>query len=206
MSIKEKDRVERAVAAFRRGELVVVVDDEDRENEGDLVCSAVTVTAEQIAFTVRWTTGIVCVPMTAEAADRLDLPLMVARNEESLRTAFTVSVDARSGITTGVSAAERAHTIRVLADPATTSDDLVRPGHLFPLRGHEQGSRARRGHTEATLDLARLAGLPPVGVLAELVNDDGTMMRGAQLERFATEHGLALATVGEIAEALPVPV
>jgi 3,4-dihydroxy 2-butanone 4-phosphate synthase/GTP cyclohydrolase II len=168
------------------------------------VCSAVSVTTEQIAFVVRWTTGIVCVPMTAEAADRLDLPLMVARNEDNLRTAFTVSVDARHGITTGVSAAERAHTIRLLADPATTADQLVRPGHLFPLRAHEKGSRGRRGHTEATIDLARLAGLPPIGVLAELVDDDGTMMRGARLERFAAEHGLAIATVGEIAEALPV--
>jgi 3,4-dihydroxy 2-butanone 4-phosphate synthase / GTP cyclohydrolase II len=206
VSIPQNSRVEDAVAAFRRGELVVVVDDEDRENEGDLVCSAATVTPEQLAFLVRWTTGIVCVPMTGEALDRLDLPLMVSRNEESLRTAFAVSVDARSGITTGVSAAERAHTIRLLADPTTTADQLVRPGHIFPLRAHDQGSRARRGHTEATIDLARLAGVRPVGVLAELVNDDGTMMRGPELDRFAAEHGLALASVGEIAEAVPVSV
>jgi 3,4-dihydroxy-2-butanone 4-phosphate synthase len=206
VSISQNDRVGQAVSAFGRGELVVVVDDEDRENEGDLVCWAASVTAEQLAFLVRWTTGIVCVPMTGDALDRLELPLMVARNEENLRTAFTVSVDARSGITTGVSAAERAHTIRLLADPATTADQLVRPGHLFPLRAHAQGSRGRRGHTEATIDLARLAGLTPVGVLAELVNDDGTMMRGRQLELFAAEHGLALVSVGEIAEAMPVPV
>ena len=206
MSISPNDRVEQAVSAFRRGELVVVVDDEDRENEGDLVCSATSVTAEQLAFLVRWTTGIVCVPMTGDALDRLELPLMVSRNEENLRTAFTVSVDARSGITTGVSAAERAHTIRLLADPATTADQLVRPGHLFPLRAHSLGSRGRRGHTEATIDLARLAGLTPVGVLAELVNDDGTMMRGRQLELFAAEHGLAIVSVGEIAEAMPVSV
>jgi 3,4-dihydroxy 2-butanone 4-phosphate synthase/GTP cyclohydrolase II len=196
-------RVAEAVAAFARGDLVVVQDDADREDEGDLVCSAQTVTPEQVAFVVRWTTGIVCVPMTAAEVDRLQLPQMVEQNEEALRTAFTVTVDAAVGVTTGVSATERALTIRTLADPASTADDLVRPGHVFPLRAREGGLAARRGHTEATVDLARAAGLRPVGVLAELVADDGAMMRGQVLRDFAREHGLVHVTVGELVEHLP---
>ncbi|SDQ19509.1 3,4-dihydroxy-2-butanone-4-phosphate synthase [Quadrisphaera sp. DSM 44207] len=196
-------RAAEAVAAFARGELVLVQDDEDREDEGDLVCAAETVTPEQVAFVVRWTTGIVCVPMTGADLDRLALPQMVEQNAESLRTAFAVSVDAAAGITTGVSAAERALTIRTLADPDTTAADLVRPGHVFPLRYREGGLRVRRGHTEATVDLALAAGRRPVGVLAELVAEDGSMMRGPQLRAFASRHRLPHVTVGELAEHLP---
>jgi 3,4-dihydroxy-2-butanone 4-phosphate synthase len=194
------DAVEDAIRAFRSGALVVVVDDEDRENEGDLICSAATVTPADVAFLVRHTTGILCVPMTPAILDRLDVPLMTRRNRERMSTAFTVSVDAREGVTTGVSADDRAHTIRTLADPDSTPDDLVQPGHLFPLRAREGGVLERPGHTEAGVDLARLAGLAPVGVLAELVNDDGSMMRGAELRRFADEHGLVLISIADLAQ------
>jgi 3,4-dihydroxy 2-butanone 4-phosphate synthase / GTP cyclohydrolase II len=190
-----RDGVDRAVRAFAAGEMVVVVDDVDREHEADLVCAADSATSRQLAFLIRHTSGIVCVPMLGADLDRLDLPLMVQRNEESLRTAFTVSVDARRGTTTGVSAAERAVTIRALADPGTEAGDLVRPGHIFPLRYEAGGVLSRRGHTEATVDLATLASRRPAGVLAELVNDDGTMMRGEQVSRFARLHGLVVISI-----------
>ncbi|WP_414639037.1 3,4-dihydroxy-2-butanone-4-phosphate synthase [Actinophytocola sp.] len=188
-----------AVDVFRTGGLVVVVDDEDRENEGDLICAAATITPDDVAFIVRHTSGIVCVPMSPTMVDRLGIPQMTRRNRDPFSTAFTVSVDARRGVTTGVSAADRAHTIRLLADPHASADDLVTPGHVFPLRAAENGVLDRRGHTEAALDLARLAGVPEAGVLAELVNDDGTMMRGPELRAFADDHQLPLISIADLA-------
>ncbi|GII67036.1 riboflavin biosynthesis protein RibBA [Sphaerisporangium krabiense] len=194
------DTIERAIADIRAGRPVVVVDDEDRENEGDIIFAASKATPELLAFTIRYTSGVICVPMTGEHLDRLGLPLMVQQNRERLRTAYTISVDARDGVTTGISAADRARTIRALADSATEPYELVRPGHIFPLRYHEGGVLARRGHTEASVDLARLAGLTPAGVLAEIVNDDGTMARLPELRRFADEHGLALISIEQLVE------
>ncbi len=194
------DSIERAVADLAAGRAVVVVDDESRENEGDLIFAASLATAELLAFTVRHSSGVVCVPMEGERLDRLALPQMTsANNNEAMRTAFTISVDAAAGVTTGISAADRATTISVLADPASTAADLVRPGHVFPLRYQPGGVLVRPGHTEAAVDLVRLAGLPPVGVIAELVNDDGTMRRGQQLREFADEHGLALVSIADLA-------
>jgi 3,4-dihydroxy 2-butanone 4-phosphate synthase/GTP cyclohydrolase II len=190
--------IEDAIAAIARGEIVVVVDDVDRENEGDLIMAAEKVTPAAIAFMVRHTSGVICAPLTAERLDALDIPLMVRGNTEAQRTAFTVSVDVRHGTTTGISAADRAATIRALVDPATQPDDLARPGHVFPLRASEGGVLRRAGHTEAAVDLARLAGLRPAGVLAEVVNDDGTMARLPDLERFAAEHGLVLISVADL--------
>ncbi|HZQ97804.1 MAG TPA: bifunctional 3,4-dihydroxy-2-butanone-4-phosphate synthase/GTP cyclohydrolase II [Chloroflexota bacterium] len=190
--------IEDAIAAIARGGIVVVVDDVDRENEGDLIVAAEKVTPATIAFMVRHTSGVICVALTAERLDALDIPLMVRGNTEAQRTAFTVSVDVRHGTTTGISAADRAATIRALVDPATRPDDLARPGHVFPLRASEGGVLRRAGHTEAAVDLARLAGLQPAGVLAEVVNDDGTMARLPDLERFAAEHGLVLISVADL--------
>ncbi|KAA5835090.1 3,4-dihydroxy-2-butanone-4-phosphate synthase [Saccharopolyspora hirsuta] len=192
------DAVEDAVRAFARGRIVVVVDDADRENEGDLICAASTVTPADIAFIVRYTTGIVCAPMAGDLLDRLEIPLMTSRNRDRMSTAFTISVDARDGISTGVSAADRAKTLRTLVDPGSRPDDLVQPGHIFPLRAAGNGVLDRPGHTEAAVDLARLADLPPAGVLAELVNDDGTMMRGQQLRDFADAHGLVLISIEDL--------
>ena len=175
------DSVERAVADIAAGRPVVVVDDANRENEGDIIIAAAMMTPELMAFMIRYTSGVICVPLLAETLDRLQLPLMTSHNTERMRTAFTVSVDARDGVTTGISAADRARTVRVLVDSATESYELVRPGHIFPLRYAEGGVLRRPGHTEAAVDLARLAGLTPAGVLAEVVNDDGTMMRVPQL-------------------------
>ena len=190
--------IENAIAAVGRGELVVVVDDADRENEGDLIMAAELVTAETMAFMIRHTSGVICMPMLGERLDDLRLPLMVAHNTEVQRTAFTVSVDAVSGTTTGISAADRAVTVRTLIDPDTAPTDLARPGHIFPLRYREGGVLKRAGHTEAAVDLARLAGLQPAGVLAEVVNDDGTMQRLPQLEKFAAEHGLQLISIADL--------
>ena len=190
--------IEEGIRAVAAGELVVVADDEDRENEGDLIMAAEKATPEKIAFMIRHTSGIICQPMTGERLDQLDLPQMVERNTESKRTAFTVSVDARDGTTTGVSAEDRARTVTALADPDTGADDFLKPGHIFPLRYREGGVLKRAGHTEAAIDLARLAGLRPSGILAELNNDDGTMMRMPELERFAGEHGLPLITVADL--------
>jgi 3,4-dihydroxy 2-butanone 4-phosphate synthase/GTP cyclohydrolase II len=190
--------IEDAIAAIARGGIVVVVDDVDRENEGDLIVAAEKVTPATIAFMVRHTSGVICAALTAERLDALDIPLMVRGNTEAQRTAFTVSVDVRHGTTTGISAADRAATIRALVDPATRPDDLARPGHVFPLRASEGGVLRRAGHTEAAVDLARLAGLQPAGVLAEVVNDDGTMARLPDLERFAAEHGLVLISVADL--------
>ncbi|MGI8758748.1 MAG: bifunctional 3,4-dihydroxy-2-butanone-4-phosphate synthase/GTP cyclohydrolase II [Acidimicrobiales bacterium] len=190
--------IDEAVAAVARGEALVVVDDADRENEGDLVMAAEFATPERIAFFVRHTSGVICMPMEGERLDRLELPLMVVDNTESQRTAFTVSVDYRPNTTTGISAADRAATIQALIDPATRPRDLARPGHIFPLRYRQGGVLKRAGHTEATVDLARMAGLAPAGVLCEVVNDDGTMARIPDLERFCAEHGLLMISIAEL--------
>jgi 3,4-dihydroxy 2-butanone 4-phosphate synthase/GTP cyclohydrolase II len=190
--------IEDALAAIARGEMVIVVDEVDRENEGDLIMAAEKVTPEAMAFMVRHTSGVICAPLTAERLDELDIPLMVRGNTEAQRTAFTVSVDFRQGTTTGISAADRAATIRALVDPGTRADDLARPGHVFPLRASGGGVLRRAGHTEAAVDLARLAGLRPAGVLAEVVNDDGTMARLPDLERFAAQHGLLVISVADL--------
>jgi 3,4-dihydroxy 2-butanone 4-phosphate synthase / GTP cyclohydrolase II len=190
--------VTEAIAAVGRGEIVVVVDDEDRENEGDLIMAAAAATPEKIAFFVRHTSGVICVPMTGDRLDELQIPLMVRDNTESQRTAFTYSVDARRGTSTGISAADRAATIRALIDPATRPSDLNRPGHIFPLRAAPGGVLKRAGHTEAAVDLAHMAGLYPAGVLCELVNEDGSMARGHQLEAFCKEHGLVMISIADL--------
>jgi 3,4-dihydroxy 2-butanone 4-phosphate synthase/GTP cyclohydrolase II len=190
--------VEDAIALIARGRMVIVVDDEDRENEGDLTMAADSVTAEDVAFIRRYASGVVCVPMTAERLGQLEIPQMVERNEARLGTAFTVSVDAREGITTGISAADRAKTIRILADPEATAADLVKPGHIFPLRAREGGVLVRAGQTEAAVDLCRLAGKEPVGVICEITNADGSMARMPELKRFATRHGLKVITVKDL--------
>ncbi|MDR7277522.1 bifunctional 3,4-dihydroxy-2-butanone-4-phosphate synthase/GTP cyclohydrolase II [Catenuloplanes atrovinosus] len=190
--------VEAAVAAIAEGRPVIVVDDEDRENEGDLIFAAEKATPELVAFMRRWTSGYICAPLTEADADRLELPPMYHTNQDRRGTAYTVTVDAREGIDTGISAADRAHTLRLLADPATGPTDLSRPGHVVPLRARPGGVLRRPGHTEAAIDLAELAGLHPAGVLCEMVNDDGTMMRMPELEAFATEHGLVLISIAEL--------
>jgi 3,4-dihydroxy 2-butanone 4-phosphate synthase/GTP cyclohydrolase II len=194
------DDVPRAIADIAAGRAVIVVDDADRENEGDIIFAASKATPALLAFTIRRTSGVICVPMLGEELDRLQLPLMTAQNNERMRTAFTVSVDARDGVTTGISAADRARTVRRLVDSATEPYELVRPGHVFPLRYTPGGVLRRPGHTEAAVDLARLAGLSPAGVLAEVVNDDGTMMRLPGLRVFADEHGLALISIAQLIE------
>ncbi|MDP9071996.1 MAG: bifunctional 3,4-dihydroxy-2-butanone-4-phosphate synthase/GTP cyclohydrolase II [Actinomycetota bacterium] len=191
--------IEKAVDAIGRGEIVVVVDDEERENEGDLIMAAEFATPAKLAFFVTHTSGVICVPMTGERLDELELPLMVAHNTESQRTAFTITVDYRHGTTTGISAADRAATIHALIDPATQPGDLARPGHILPLRYREGGVLKRAGHTEAAVDLARLAGLYPAGVLCEIVNADKTdMARLPELETFAEEHGLLLVSIADL--------
>jgi 3,4-dihydroxy 2-butanone 4-phosphate synthase/GTP cyclohydrolase II len=192
------DSIERAIGDIAAGKAVVVVDDEDRENEGDIIFAASKATPELMAFTIRHSSGVICVPMPAEILDRLEIPLMTPHNHDRMRTQFTISVDARDGVTTGISASDRAHTARVLADSATEPWEVTRPGHVFPLRYAEGGVLIRRGHTEAAVDLARLAGLTPVGVLVEIVNDDGTMKRGEQLRAFADEHGLAMISIDDL--------
>ena len=192
------DPIERAVADIAAGKAVVVVDDEDRENEGDIVFAASKATPALLAFTIRHTSGVVCVPMEGRDLDRLKLPPMTAVNEDRKRTAYAVSVDARDGIDTGISGADRARTIKVLVDSATEPYELTRPGHVFPLRAVDGGVLRRTGHTEASVDLARLAGLTPAGVVAEVVNDDGSMSRLPELRRFADEHGLALVSIEDL--------
>jgi 3,4-dihydroxy 2-butanone 4-phosphate synthase / GTP cyclohydrolase II len=194
------DDIDRAIKDIAAGRPVVVVDDANRENEGDIIAAASLATPELLAFMIRYTSGVICVPLPGPELDRLQLPLMTSQNTERMRTAFTLSVDARDGVTTGISAADRATTITRLVDPATTAQDLVRPGHVFPLRYAEGGVLRRPGHTEAAVDLARLAGLPPAGVLAEVVNDDGTMARLPDLREFATTHDLALISIEQLIE------
>lgn len=187
-----------SIEAFRNGQLVIIVDDENRENEGDLILSAQAATPDKLAFMIRHTTGIVCVPMLGERLDALQIPLMVQQNSESHRTAFTVSVDCNSNITTGVSASDRAKTIQALADPNSRPGDFRRPGHIFPLRYREGGVLKRAGHTEASIDLCKLAGLPPVAVLSELVNDEGHMQRMPELKAFAAKYQIPLITVADL--------
>jgi 3,4-dihydroxy 2-butanone 4-phosphate synthase / GTP cyclohydrolase II len=189
-----------AIEEIAAGRIVIVVDDADRENEGDLIVAAEKVTPETIAFMVRYTSGVICMPMMGERLDELLIPLMVATNTDHQRTAFTVSVDARRGVTTGISAADRATTIRTMIEQDTKPEDILRPGHIFPLRYREGGVLRRAGHTEAAVDLARLAGLYPAGVLCETVNDDGTMARVPDLARFAREHDLRLISIADLIE------
>ena len=190
--------VEDAVNAIAAGEVIIVVDDADRENEGDLVMSASRATPEQVAFIIRHTSGIVCAPLTHDEARRLHLSSMVSDNDAPLQTAFTVSVDYRAGLTTGISADERTATLRALANDTVGAQDFVRPGHVFPLIAKKGGVLTRSGHTEAAVDLVTLAGHPPVGVLAELVNDDGTVKRLPELLQFAEEHGLRIVSIADI--------
>jgi 3,4-dihydroxy 2-butanone 4-phosphate synthase/GTP cyclohydrolase II len=196
------DRIEDALGAVARGEMVVVLDDKNRENEGDLIIAAEHATPEALAFIVRHTTGIVCVALEGDRADALGLDPMVASNDakntDRHGTAFTVTVDARRGTSTGVSAADRSATIAALIDPETQPDDLMRPGHMFPLRARPGGVLERPGHTEAAIDLARLAGCAPAGVLCEIVRDDGAMARTPELIRFARAHGLCIVTIADL--------
>jgi 3,4-dihydroxy 2-butanone 4-phosphate synthase / GTP cyclohydrolase II len=192
------ESIERAVKDIAAGRPVIVVDDEDRENEGDLIFAAEHATPELLAFMVRYTSGYVCVPLTEAEADRLELPPMYHTNQDRRGTAYAVTVDARAGVTTGISAADRAHTIRLLSSADTKPTDLARPGHVVPLRAKAGGVLRRPGHTEAAIDLASMAGLRPVGVLCEIVNDDGTMKRRPDLEEFAAEHDLALVTIADL--------
>ncbi len=197
MSYDQKKIVE-AIRAFERGEIVVVTDDDGRENEGDLIVAAVHCTPEKMAFIVRYTSGIVCAPMPREDAKRLNLAPMVADNDSAHTTAFTVSVDFKHGTTTGISADDRTLTVRNLANPNAGASDFARPGHIFPLVAREGGVLMRSGHTEAAVDLCKLAGLPPIGVICELVNDDGTVTRGPQVTAFAEKHGLKQVSVADL--------
>jgi len=190
--------IEEIIAAVGRGEMVIMVDDEDRENEGDLIVAADAASPQQIGFMLRHTSGIICLPVIGERLDELDLPMMVARNTDVRRTAFTVSIDARDGTTTGISASDRWKTIRAVLDPATEPHDLGRPGHMYPLRYEPGGVLKRAGHTEAAVDLARIAGRFPAGVLAEVMNDDGSVARVPELIEFAGEHDLLIGTIADL--------
>ena len=192
--------IEDVIAAIARGEIVVMVDDEDRENEGDFIMAAEFASAEKLAFIVRYSTGVVCAPLTDERCDELRLPLMVEQNTESQRTAFTDTVDIIEGTTTGISAADRAATLRGLSDPKLTFKSFARPGHIFPLRARNGGVLKRAGHTEASVDLARLAGCEPAAVICEIQNDDGTMMRLPDLRKFCAEHNLVLSSIAQLIE------
>jgi 3,4-dihydroxy 2-butanone 4-phosphate synthase/GTP cyclohydrolase II len=192
------DDIASVIEDIRAGRIVIVVDDEDRENEGDLVMAAEKVTPEAVNFMARFGRGLICVPITMERAEDLGLQRMVADNRESQRTDFTVSVDAARGITTGISAADRAAAIRILADPGSAPSDLVQPGHVFPLRAKPGGVLRRAGHTEAAVDLAQLAGLRPAGVLCEILHDDGTMARLGELQKFRRHHGLKLCSIRDL--------
>ena len=195
-----RERAEAAIAAIKAGQGVLIVDDEDRENEGDLIYAAETITPQQMALLIRECSGIVCLCLTDEKADALQLEPMVKNNTNKNGTAFTVTIEAARGVTTGVSAADRVTTIRAAVAPDAKPEDLNRPGHIFPLRARPGGVLERRGHTEVTCDLARLAGLAPAGVLCELTNEDGTMARLPEVAAFARKHGMPLATVEDIAQ------
>jgi len=190
--------VDEAVEAFRQGQMVIVVDDEDRENEGDLTVAAELTTPEIINFMAKFGRGLICVPMTGDRLDGLDIPLMVEKNTSQFDTAFCVSIEAKESTSTGISAADRATTARVAADPNSTPGDLTRPGHMFPLRARNGGVLVRAGQTEAAVDLARIAGLHPVGVICEIMNEDGTMARVPQLRRFARKHKLLMITIADL--------
>jgi 3,4-dihydroxy 2-butanone 4-phosphate synthase/GTP cyclohydrolase II len=198
MNAARANSVQQAIAAIGRGEIVIVTDDDDRENEGDLICAASLCTPEKMAFIIRNCCGIVCAPITAEDARRLHLTPMVAANDAPLGTAFTVTVDVRHGLTTGISAEQRSNTVRALANGNMGAGDFVRPGHVFPLIARDGGVLMRSGHTEAAVDLCKLAGLPPIGVICELANDDGTVMMGPQIEAFAEKHGLKRISVADL--------
>lgn len=192
------DSIERAINDIREGKAIVVVDDEGRENEGDIIFAASKATPDLMAFLVRYSSGLVCAPVTGEILDRLAIPLMTPHNRDRLRTAYTVSIDARDGVTTGISASDRARTCRVLADSATEPFEITQPGHIVPLRAKPGGVLERPGHTEAAVDFARLAGLTPAGVIGEVMNDDGTLKRAPELREFADEHGLALVSIADL--------
>ncbi len=192
------DPIDEIISEIRAGRMVVIADDEDRENEGDLIFAAEKATPELLAFMVRHTSGVICASLTGADLDRLDLPPMTAQNTDRMRTAFTVSVDAATGVSTGISAADRARTIRLLADADTSPRDLARPGHVFPLRARDGGVLRRAGHTEAAVDLARLAGLRPAGVLCEIVNEDGSMARVPELLEFKKRHGLKMGSIADL--------
>lgn len=198
------DPVEEAVAAMAAGRAVVVVDDANRENEGDIIFAAQFATAELTGWTIRYTSGVLCVPVTGETADRLELPAMVLNNQDSKQTAYTVSCDAAVGVSTGISAADRALTARVLASASSKPSDLTRPGHMFPLRAVDGGVRERPGHTEAAVDLCRLAGVEPAAVIAEVTHDDGEMMRLPALREFATRFGAPLISIEDLADFIAV--
>jgi 3,4-dihydroxy 2-butanone 4-phosphate synthase/GTP cyclohydrolase II len=190
--------IEEAAADLREGRMIIIVDDEDRENEGDLACAAELVTPEVINFMATHARGLICMPLTEERCDELHLTMQVADNTSFLGTAFTVSIEARKGVTTGISAADRATTILTAVDPKTRPQDLARPGHVFPLRARKGGVLVRPGQTEASVDLARIAGLDPSAVICEIMNEDGTMARMPQLEEFAARHGLKIITVADL--------
>ncbi|MQB09793.1 3,4-dihydroxy-2-butanone-4-phosphate synthase [Agrobacterium sp. ICMP 6402] len=191
-------KIEDAIDAISRGEMVIVVDDEDRENEGDIIAASDSITPQQIAFMMNHARGLICVALPGERLDALDIPLMVSRNTESLKTAFTVSVDYIPGTTTGISAADRAKTVSALVSEGSRPEDFARPGHIFPLRANPDGVLGRTGHTEAAVDLCRLAGKFPSGTICEVANDDGTMARLPQLEVFAERHGLLVVTIKDL--------
>jgi 3,4-dihydroxy 2-butanone 4-phosphate synthase / GTP cyclohydrolase II len=196
--------IDKALETFRDGGFVIVTDDVDRENEGDLFLLASAATTEKIGFMIRYTSGVICVAMTEERSRQLHLPLMVKQNQDTKRTAFTVTVDAKHEITTGISAKERANTIRALADLTSTAEDFIRPGHIFPLVAHEGGLAARRGHTEAIVEMCKLVGENHVGVISELVNEDGSMMRGEDLIRFASEQNIPILSIAQLLKTLDV--
>ena len=196
---------ESALKRFKGGGFVIVTDDEKRENEGDLFLLASAATTEKLAFMIRYTSGVICVAMTESRSRQLHLPLMVKNNQDTKRTAFTVTVDAKAGITTGISAEERARTITLLADQTATAEDFIRPGHIFPLIAHEAGLKGRQGHTEAVVELCRLAEDVEVGVISELVNEDGSMMRGEELQEFSRKQDIPIVTIGELLKIVEVP-
>lgn len=196
----EFSTIQDLISDIRNGKMVIIVDDEDRENEGDLVCASEKVTPDLINFMATHGRGLICAPISQEIAERLGLPLMVRRNTESHGTNFTVAVDAADGVTTGISSADRARTVRVLANPLSEPQDLVRPGHILPLQAKQGGVLRRAGHTEAAVDLARLAGLEPAGVICEILNEDGTMARLPELLRFAEKHQLRIGTIAALIE------
>jgi 3,4-dihydroxy 2-butanone 4-phosphate synthase/GTP cyclohydrolase II len=196
--------IDKALDVFRDGGFVIVTDDVDRENEGDLFLLASAATTEKIGFMIRYTSGVICVAMTEERSRQLHLPLMVKQNQDTKRTAFTVTVDAKHEITTGISAKERANTIRALADSTSTAEDFIRPGHIFPLVAHDGGLAARRGHTEAIVEMCKLVGENHVGVISELVNEDGSMMRGENLIKFASEQNIPILSIAQLLKTLDV--
>ncbi|WP_340620890.1 3,4-dihydroxy-2-butanone-4-phosphate synthase [Xenorhabdus siamensis] len=194
------ERIERAIAALRAGHGVMVLDDENRENEGDMIFVAETMTVEQMALTIRHGSGIVCLCMTEKRRQQLQLPMMVENNSSQYQTAFTVTIEAAQGVTTGVSAADRITTIRAAIADDAQPNDLNRPGHVFPLRAQNGGVLARRGHTEATIDLVKLAGFRPAGVLCELTNDDGSMARAPEVIEFAKQHDMPVVTIDDLVD------